>query len=113
MSLLHHPRREEIAAALVALVFAATGATVWLRHDSTSSPCCGAESHHALDAMIPADAKRRTGTLGNGLRYFIRANKYPKQRAELRLVVNAGSVLEEDDQHGLAHALEHMLFRGT
>lgn len=53
------------------------------------------------------------GTLENGLRYFIRPNAKPENRLELRLVVNAGSVLEDDDQQGLAHYLEHVAFNGT
>ena len=59
------------------------------------------------------DPAIRTETLPNGLRYYIRANDYPEERAELRLVVKAGAVLEDEDQHGLAHAVEHMAFRGT
>jgi len=47
------------------------------------------------------------------LRYYVRANKQPQRRAELRLVVNAGSILEDDDQRGLAHFVEHMCFNGT
>ena len=53
------------------------------------------------------------GTLPNGLRYYIRANRTPAQRALLRLVVNAGSLQEDDDQQGFAHFLEHMAFNGT
>ncbi|NIN71357.1 MAG: insulinase family protein, partial [Gemmatimonadetes bacterium] len=53
------------------------------------------------------------GTLPNGVRYYIRENPEPRARAELRLVVNAGSVLEDDDQLGLAHFVEHMAFNGT
>jgi zinc protease len=53
------------------------------------------------------------GTLPNGLRYYIRPNAKPPKRAELRLVVKAGSVLEDDDQRGLAHFVEHMEFEGT
>jgi zinc protease len=53
------------------------------------------------------------GTLSNGLTYYVRRNAEPRTRAELRLVVNAGSVLEDDDQRGLAHFLEHMAFNGT
>jgi len=53
------------------------------------------------------------GTLPNGLTYYVRRNAEPRARAELRLVVNAGSVLEDDDQQGLAHFLEHMAFNGT
>lgn len=55
----------------------------------------------------------RTGVLENGFTYFIRANPEPEGRAELRLVVNAGSVLEDSDQRGLAHVVEHMAFNGT
>jgi len=53
------------------------------------------------------------GTLDNGLRYYVRANGRPDKRAELMLVVNAGSVLEDEDQRGLAHFVEHMAFNGT
>ncbi len=66
-----------------------------------------------LDQMLPVDSKITVGTLDNGLTYYIRANHKPENRAELRLVVNAGSILEEDDQRGLAHFLEHMAFNGT
>jgi zinc protease len=53
------------------------------------------------------------GRLDNGLHYYIRKNPKPDSRLELRLVVNAGSVLEADDQRGLAHYVEHMAFNGT
>jgi zinc protease len=63
--------------------------------------------------VIPIDPKVKIGVLDNGLTYYVRENALPKNRAELRLVVNAGSVLEDDDQRGLAHFLEHMAFNGT
>src|SRR5258708_25212315 len=66
-----------------------------------------------LTQTIPVDPQITVGTLPNGLRYYIRANKQPQARAELRLVVNAGSVLEDEDQRGLAHFVEHMAFNGT
>lgn len=62
---------------------------------------------------LPFDPAVTIGTLPNGMRYYIRENHKPEQRAELRLVVNAGSVLEDEDQRGLAHMVEHMAFRGT
>ena len=62
---------------------------------------------------LPTDDKLRTGKLANGLTYYIRQNKEPRNRAELRLVVKAGSVLETDQQQGLAHFVEHMAFNGT
>jgi zinc protease len=67
----------------------------------------------ALDAPIPIDPAVRAGWLPNGLRYYIRQNTRPEKRVELRLVVNAGSVQEDDDQRGMAHFVEHMLFNGT
>src|SRR5918911_1180783 len=66
-----------------------------------------------LSDPIPVDPQITIGRLANGLRYYVRANKKPEKRAELRLVVKAGSVLEEDDQQGLAHFVEHMAFNGT
>jgi zinc protease len=62
---------------------------------------------------VPVDPRITIGQLENGLRYYVRRNPRPAKRAELRLVVNAGSVLEEDDQLGLAHFVEHMAFNGT
>ena len=67
----------------------------------------------ALTQTMPVDPSITTGRLPNGLRYYIRANKTPLNRAELRLAVNAGSVLEDPDQLGLAHFVEHMAFNGT
>lgn len=66
-----------------------------------------------LAEPLGLDPAVRTGTLDNGLTYFIRQNPEPQTRAELRLVVNAGSTLEDEDQRGLAHLLEHMAFNGT
>jgi len=67
----------------------------------------------ALTQALPVDPQVTIGTFPNGLRYYIRVNKKPENRAELRLVVNAGSVLEDPDQLGLAHMVEHMAFNGT
>lgn len=67
----------------------------------------------AGSASLQLDPQIRTGRLENGLTYFIRPNRKPENRAALRLAVNAGSVLEDDDQRGLAHFLEHMAFNGS
>ena len=67
----------------------------------------------ALSNPIPVEREITIGQLPNGLRYYLRANNRPEKRAELRLVVKAGSVLEDDDQQGLAHLVEHMAFNGT
>ena len=66
-----------------------------------------------LDSKLPLDEKVKIGKLSNGLTYYIRANQKPEKKVELRLVVNAGSILEDNDQQGLAHFTEHMAFNGT
>ena len=66
-----------------------------------------------LTDTLPMDPLVHTGVLTNGLTYVLRQNSQPQNRAELRLVVNAGSVMEDEDQKGLAHLLEHILFDGT
>jgi zinc protease len=78
-----------------------------------SAPSQAAARSAPAGETLPTDPAVRVGTLANGLRYYIRANAEPRARAELRLVVNAGSVLEDEDQRGLAHLLEHMAFNGT
>lgn len=65
-----------------------------------------------LDKQIPVDPNVTIGELANGLTYYIKQNEKPKNKIELRLVVNAGSILENDDQLGLAHFMEHMNFNG-
>ena len=62
---------------------------------------------------LPFDPAVTTGTLPNGLRYYIRRNGKPEQRVLMQLAVKAGSIDEADDQQGLAHFLEHMAFNGT
>lgn len=66
-----------------------------------------------LNNKIPTDSTIKIGKLDNGLTYYIKHNAKPKNKAELRLVVKAGSILEEEDQLGLAHFVEHMAFNGT
>jgi zinc protease len=61
---------------------------------------------------IPQDKDVIVGKLDNGLTYYIRHNAKPEKKVELRLAVNAGSILEDDDQQGLAHFMEHMNFNG-
>lgn len=67
----------------------------------------------ALNQAIPVDPLITVRRLPNGLQYYVRANPKPERRAEFRLVVKAGSTLEDDDQRGLAHFVEHMAFNGT
>lgn len=83
-----------------------------------SAPQCLSAQHASAAGQpanqpLPFDPAVRVGVLPNGMRYYIRENHKPENRAELRLVINAGSVLEDADQRGLAHMVEHMAFRGT
>ncbi|HEX7880853.1 MAG TPA: insulinase family protein [Candidatus Eisenbacteria bacterium] len=66
-----------------------------------------------LSTPLPLDPSVRTGTLPNGMTYYIKSNGWPENRVSLRLAVNAGSVLESDEQQGFAHFLEHMNFNGS
>ena len=66
-----------------------------------------------LDNPLPIDKNIRIGVLDNGLTYYIRKNVKPEKRVEMRLVVNAGSMQEDEDQLGIAHFVEHMAFNGT
>lgn len=63
--------------------------------------------------IIPLDTAIKTGKLANGFTYYIRKNTEPKNRAQLYLAVKVGSILENDNQKGLAHFMEHMSFNGT
>ncbi len=66
-----------------------------------------------LSKAAPVDPDIRIGKLDNGLTYFVRKNLEPEKRASFYIIQNVGSILEEDNQNGLAHFLEHMAFNGT
>src|SRR4051812_5230305 len=95
MHFIHHALRR-------CLVFIAVVAT-----------CSAAAIAQDLQSKLPLDPAVVTGKLDNGLTYYIRTNKKPSNKVELRLVVKAGSILENNDQQGLAHFMEHMNFNGT
>lgn len=77
----------------------------------------GAATAQVVDPLpevaLRDDAAWITGKLPNGLTWYVRKNAEPAKRAELRLIVNAGSILETNGQQGLAHFVEHMCFNGT
>src|SRR5436190_67923 len=93
---------------LITIIAAASG-VVALRQQAATV----AIQATAAQARMPVDPQITIGKFANGMSYYIRANKKPEKRAELRLVIKAGSILEDDDQLGLAHMVEHMAFNGT
>ena len=70
-------------------------------------------AQYDMKAPLPMDPNVRIGKLANGLTYYIRHNAEPKERASFYIIQNVGAILENDDQNGLAHFLEHMAFNGT
>ncbi len=92
-----NPRRFSIVVALAAII----------------STVVFSQQPLGLKDTLRLDSRITKGKFANGLTYYIRTNKKPENRAELRLVVRAGSVLEDDDQQGLAHFVEHLAFDGT
>src|SRR5262245_18092379 len=99
-----HPTRHAAAAALL---FAATWRVAVAQVPAPQPPPINAQE------VIPFDAAVRTGTLPNGVKFFIRHNEEPAKRVSLQFAVKAGSLNEADDQLGLAHLIEHMAYNGT
>ncbi|MCR5188298.1 MAG: insulinase family protein [Treponema sp.] len=75
--------------------------------------CASTSSNSNTDSALKWDSKYKLGNLDNGMSYYIRKNSIPANRITLRLVVKAGSCMEEEDQKGIAHLIEHMCFNGT
>ena len=98
-----------LAAVLAVAGLVTSAQTLPPGHDTSAASVAS----YDLSQLMPADPELLMGTLPNGLQYYVRANAKPAHRAELRLVVKAGSVLEDDDQQGVAHFVEHMEFEGT
>jgi len=73
----------------------------------------GSAASLKLDDPLPVGPQVKVGKLANGLTYYIQNNRMPEHKLELRLVVKAGSILEDEDQRGLAHFTEHMAFNGS
>jgi zinc protease len=107
------PRLRLIVPGLLLGVLAAASPAVGQAPQPGRETSAASVASYTLDQQMPRDPEAAIGTLPNGLRYYVRPNGKPAKRVELRLVVKAGSVLEDDDQQGLAHFVEHMLFEGT
>lgn len=101
-----------VRAAALFLVFAVRIASAQTQPAGRETSAASVASYSLSDTM-PVDPEVAMGKLPNGLRYYVRPNGKPPHRAELRLVVKAGSALEDADQLGVAHFVEHMEFEGT
>jgi zinc protease len=113
-------RSQAAAPAGVAPATAAPAAAAPASRAATAAAAPAAPADAALPpvpsdpaARLPLDDQIATGKLANGLTWYIRPNARPEKRLQLLLAVNAGSVLEDEDQQGLAHFVEHMCFDGT
>ena len=106
---LRHAAWHVFAFLLAAAVPVASAQTPPSGHETSAASVAS----YALGDQMPVDPEVLVGALPNGLRFYVRPNGKPARQAELRLVVKAGSVLEDDDQRGLAHFVEHMQFEGT
>ncbi len=105
-----HPARVCLAWVPVACVVAAgCGPRTDQAAERAAEPAPGIQ----LSDPLPVDPDVRQGVLDNGLHWYVEVNRRPEARAVLRLAVDAGSVLEDDDQRGVAHFVEHMAFNGT
>jgi len=95
-----------IVTILVALIVVSCSSNLNLQNKEKKSDNLGQQ-------LIPVDSNVTIGKLDNGLTYYIRKNSKPENRLAVNLVVNAGAVLEDENQRGLAHLCEHMAFNGT
>src|SRR5688572_17572387 len=99
---------------LLSSLLLASAAFATLLAQTPTKPAIPEEARTApLDQQTPVSPKVTVGQFANGFRYYIRENREPRNRVELRLVVKVGSIVEDEDQRGLAHFLEHMAFNGT
>jgi zinc protease len=105
--------RRAIASTMLVLAIGAAAHPMLLARARGATQAAPAPEAFAPSAPIPIDPAVLTGTLPNGLRYYIRRNSRPEKRVLLHLAVKAGSVDETDAQQGLAHFLEHMGFNGS
>ena len=102
-----------VAAVPVVIAVQPAAAAVRLVTQTQQSPALEHARTGALRDPMPVGPGVTVGQLENGLQYYIRENSEPANRAEFSLVVKVGSVVEDEDQLGLAHFLEHMAFNGT
>ncbi len=98
---------------LIGIVLLCIGCSVPLGNSITDKPSIIRHAAHDFSGALPISPRILKGQLDNGITYLIRQNNTPEKRTEIRLIVKAGSILEDDNQQGFAHFVEHMAFNGT
>jgi zinc protease len=98
---------------LTGIVLFCIGCSALLGNNTTDKPEAVQDVASDFRGPIPISPRIIKGQLANGITYLIRQNSTPEKRAEIRLVVKAGALLEDDNQQGFAHFVEHMAFNGT
>lgn len=98
---------------LIVFIVLCIGCNAPLNKTLTNSTSSTFHTASDFSGALPISPRTIKGQLDNGITYLIRQNKTPEKRAEIRLIVKAGSILEEDNQQGFAHFVEHMAFNGT
>lgn len=98
---------------LIFVVLLCFSCSVLLDKNDTAKPSNTRNSAAEFSGTLPISPRIIKGQLDNGITYLIRKNATPEKRAEVRLIVKAGSILEDNDQQGFAHFVEHMAFNGT
>ena len=112
------PSRRLLASLSVAVLVLVTSAAFFScsfteRHPQDPSVATGVSDWPHEGSDLSPDSTMTFGRLDNGLRYIIRQNQTPKDRVSMHLYVQVGSLFERDDEKGIAHFLEHMLFNGS
>lgn len=102
-----------VAAMLLAFALSVASGYAQVQSPTGRDTSAASVASYALADEMPVDPEVLVGGLPNGLRFYVRPNGKPAKQIELRLVVKAGSVLEDNDQLGLAHFIEHMQFEGS
>jgi zinc protease len=105
--------KKKILTYTVAAVISVSGIATAQTNKSAAKKAGKSTIEKSLATLLPMDANVRIGKLANGFTYYIRRNVEPKDRAQLYLVNKIGSIVENEEQRGLAHFMEHMSFNGT
>src|SRR5262245_31269463 len=113
MSIAFRPLRRAPARLLICLLVVAAARAPLAQAPTGRETTAASVATYPLSVDMPIDPEVLIGGLPNGLRFYVRPNPRPARQAELRLVVKAGAVLEDEDQRGLAHFVEHMQFQGS